>query len=93
LSSKKGQYGSYNFIDKDPVIDILRTMKRDVQMSDREISDISNVTTGTLRNWFGGKTRRPLFATAAAVAAAMGFDSVPITSNARRKLKSELKEE
>jgi len=66
-------------------------MKDDTGMSMKEISDKSNVTPGTIRNWFGGKTKRPIFATAAAVAVAMGFDSIPITSASRKKLKESLK--
>lgn len=81
------KYTTYSFTDKDPVIDVLRTMKRDTQMSDGEIADKSGVSTGTIKNWFGGKTKRPQFATVAAAANAMGYDSVPLTAEGRRKLR------
>lgn len=84
------RYSTYNFVDKDPVIDVLRTMKKDADMTDGEIAVASKVSRGTLKNWFGGKTKRPQFATVAAAAVAMGFDSVPITSSARSKLKREI---
>lgn len=83
------RYTTYNFVDKDPVIDVLRTMKRDTDMTDTEIANSSKVSRNTLKNWFGGKTKRPQFATVAAAAAAMGYDNVPITSAARQKLRKE----
>lgn len=75
-------------MDKDPVIDVLRTLKRDAGMSDPQIRDEGGPTTSTLRNWFKGKTRRPQFATVAAAAVAMGATSLPLTSEGRQKLKA-----
>lgn len=81
------RYTSYNFVDRDPVFDVLRTMKADSKMTNKAIHEKSNVSTGTLRDWDNGKRKRPMFATAAAVAAAMGYDSIPITSEARKKIR------
>ena len=81
------RYRAYSFTDKDPIIDVLRTIKRDAEMSDREIMDGGGPTVGTLRNWFNGKTRRPQFATVAAASVAMGATSLPLTSEGRNKLK------
>lgn len=81
------KYKSYSFTEKDPIIDVLRTIKKDSGMSDGEIADNSGVSAGTLRNWFVGNTRRPQFATVAAAAQAMGADSLPLTSAGRQKLK------
>jgi hypothetical protein len=81
------KYTTYNFVDKDPIIDVLRTAKRDKDMTDGQISAASRVSATTLRNWFKGDTKRPQFATAAAAAVAMGMDSLPITAEARRKLR------
>ena len=81
------RYTTYNFIEKDPVIDVLRTMKKDAEMTDTDISVKSKVAVSTLKGWFGGKTKRPRFATVAAAALAMGHDSVPVTPAARAKLK------
>jgi len=67
-------YKSYSFKDKDPAIDQLRTVKKDVGMSDKEISEQSGVSIGTLRGWFNKGTRRPQHATIMAVARAMGYD-------------------
>lgn len=81
------RYKAYPFMDKDPVIDVLRTMKKDADMSDSDIMNGGGPTAGTLRNWFKGKTRRPQFATVAAAAVSMGATSLPLTSEGRQKLK------
>jgi DNA-binding phage protein len=66
-------YKSYNFVDKDPVIDLLRMIIADQHLSYGKISDLSGVSEYTLRGWFDGKTRRPQFATVAAVMGALGY--------------------
>lgn len=65
-------YKSYNFVDKDPVIDAIRTAVSDSGLSYTKISDKSSVSAGTLGNWLNGKTRRPQFCTVWAVARACG---------------------
>lgn len=66
-------YRSYNFIDKDPVIDRIRTIVKDEGLSYSEIHVISGVSTATLTNWFDGETRRPQYATIAAVTSSLGY--------------------
>ena len=90
MAKKNGylRYKAYNFIDKDPIIDIIRTIKRDAHVSDAQIANMGGPTAGTLRNWFGGKTRRPQFATVAAAASAMGVESLPISAEQRKQFKS-----
>ncbi len=65
-------YKSYMFRDKDPVIDHLRTAMQDEDESNASVALRSGVSAATIRNWFEGDTRRPLFATIAAVARTMG---------------------
>ena len=65
-------YKSYNFVDKDPVIDALRTVKSDSGMGNTEIEENGGPKAGTLSNWFNGKVRRPQWCTIAAAAIAMG---------------------
>ena len=67
-------YKSYSFRDKDPCIDIIRTVVEDSGKSYVKIHESSGVSVGTLSNWFGGKTRRPQFATVNAVALALGHE-------------------
>jgi transcriptional regulator with XRE-family HTH domain len=41
-----------------------------------QIANKSGVTTNTLRNWFGGPTKRPQHATIAAVISVLGYHVV-----------------
>jgi hypothetical protein len=67
-------YKSYHFLDKDPVIDIVRTIVQDSGESYSAVSNMSDVSTTTLYNWFEGKTKRPQYCTVAAVVRALGGD-------------------
>ena len=67
-------YATYNFVDKDPVIDELRTIVSDEKASYADIHATSGVSVNTLYNWFNGGTRRPQHATIMAVARALGYD-------------------
>jgi hypothetical protein len=67
-------YDTYRFIDKDPIIDEMRTAW---QRSNKKISTLaatSGVTYGTIRNWFEGQTRSPQTASASAFMGAMGYE-------------------
>ena len=66
-------YKSYNFVDKDPVIDKLRTIIKREGHSYSELSELSGVSVQTFYNWFDGNTRRPQYATIAAVIGALGY--------------------
>lgn len=67
-------YKSYNFWEKDPVIDTIRTIVDNSHKKYAAISRESGVAAQTISNWFNGSTRRPQFATVAAVARACGQD-------------------
>ena len=69
-------YKSYSFIDKDPIIDEVRTMIQDSGANYKWIEEHSGVTSTTLYNWFGGKTKKPQAATINAVARALGYKLV-----------------
>jgi transcriptional regulator with XRE-family HTH domain len=66
-------YKSYNFVDKDPIIDEIRTVYQDSGVNYKWIEDNSGVTSNTLSNWFSGKTRKPQAATINAVLRALGY--------------------
>ena len=66
-------YNSYNFVDKDPVIDKVRTLVKREGLKYSEIHKLSGVTVGTMHNWFEGKTKRPQYATVMAVVHALGY--------------------
>jgi transcriptional regulator with XRE-family HTH domain len=67
-------YRSYNYVDKDPAIDKLRTVLQDEKVSHKNLSVLSGVSPTTISNWFDGKTKRPQHTTLAAAAAALGYD-------------------
>jgi DNA-binding phage protein len=67
-------YKSYNFVDKDPVIDQMRGIVKGYKHS--EVADKSGVSESTIYNWFEGKTKRPQYATVMAVVRAMGYKQV-----------------
>ena len=66
-------YKSYNFTDKDPMIDEIRTVWEQSGATYKWVHENSNVATGTLAGWFDGKTRKPQAATMNAVLRALGY--------------------
>jgi DNA-binding phage protein len=76
-------YKTYAFKDKDPIIDHLRTPVNGKSYS--KLSADSGVSTTTLSNWFYGATKRPQFATIAAVARAIGPEGVAAIVKCVRK--------
>lgn len=77
-----GVYKTYSFVNKDPIIDKLRTAFQD-EAKDAGIKESSVWKTveeqggpkaATFRNWFRGDTKRPQFAAVAATAIALGYE-------------------
>jgi hypothetical protein len=67
-------YRNYRFVDKDPIIDAVRTVvKSEEHLKNSMVHEISGVATATLDNWFEGSTRRPHNATVCQVTAALGY--------------------
>jgi DNA-binding phage protein len=75
-------YKSYNFADKDPIIDEIRTIVGASGASYKWIEDMSGVTQSTLYAWFLGKTKKPQAATINAVLRALGYKLAPVPSGA-----------
>ena len=71
-------YKSYSFKDHDPILDQLRTLHEDENLSYAKISELSGLSVGTLGKWFnrGGTkpTRRPQFASVMAFTRSLGYD-------------------
>lgn len=65
---------TYQFIDKDPIIDRMRTMIKQAGMSHEEIAVEAGISYTTLWNWFYGDTKKPQFATVMCVVRACGCD-------------------
>jgi transcriptional regulator with XRE-family HTH domain len=66
-------YKSYNFVDKDPIIDEIRTIVEKSGENYARVHEQSGVAITTLTNWFDGPTKRPQAATLNAVARALGY--------------------
>ena len=79
-TAKRGfiRYKSYLFIDKDPIIDALRTNVSQARVKYKTLADDSGVSSTTISNWFVGKTRRPQFCTVMAVTKALGKKGVTV---------------
>src|SRR5438445_476035 len=74
-SSKVVVYTSYRFMDKDPIIDKVRTVWRDAgSPSYKKCHELSGVSATTPRNWFDGGTMRPTFASLNAFCRALGHE-------------------
>jgi transcriptional regulator with XRE-family HTH domain len=65
---------SYNFIDKDPAVDIFRGLYQKEHIKEDDLAALSGLATTTIKNLFGGETRRPQHATLAKMASAMGYE-------------------
>ena len=69
-------YRTYSYIDKNPVIDKVRTLIQDEGLIRKlgVVHEISGVSTSTLDNWFNGTTRSPQHSTIAAVITSLGYE-------------------
>jgi transcriptional regulator with XRE-family HTH domain len=65
-------YKSYNFVDKDPIIDIVRTVFQASGLTYKQLAEESTVCVSTISKMFGGTTKRPQAATINAILRAMG---------------------
>lgn len=69
-------YRTYNYVDKNPVIDKIRTIVDDEGLIKKLsiVHEISGVATTTLNNWFNGETKNPQHHTIAAVITSLGYE-------------------
>jgi transcriptional regulator with XRE-family HTH domain len=65
---------SYSFVDKDPEIDKFRTIYQQEHIKEDDLAALAGISTSTVTNMFGGKTKKPQHATFAKMAAAMGYE-------------------
>ncbi len=66
-------YKSYNFVEKDPIIDEIRTIYQDSGANYAWIHENSGVSPTTLTSWFTGQTKKPQAATINAVLRSLGY--------------------
>lgn len=75
-------YRTYQFKDKDPVIDQLRSILEENGLSEKlkTVHELSGVSQSALHNWFKGGTRRPQYATVSAVSSSLGYETTFVRS-------------
>jgi transcriptional regulator with XRE-family HTH domain len=64
-------YKSYNFTDKDPIIDFVRTLINSSHFSLSKIAEDSGVSQNTINKWLYGETKKPQAASINAVLRAL----------------------
>lgn len=74
--AKIGLFKTYHFVDHDPIIDKVDTILDDEGTSLTDAAHDSGVSRSTLVNWRKRKTKRPQYATIAAVVRSQGYDFV-----------------
>jgi transcriptional regulator with XRE-family HTH domain len=72
-------YKSYNFVDKDPMIDYVRTIISESGETLTKIADDSGVRAHTISRWLYGETKQPRAATINAVLRALGYKLEVVT--------------
>jgi transcriptional regulator with XRE-family HTH domain len=66
-------YKSYQFIDKDPMIDFVRTVIQDSGWTLKRISEESDVNVQTISRWLYGDTKNPRASSVNAVLRAIDY--------------------
>lgn len=65
---------SYNFVDKDPAIAEFMSIYQKEHIKESDLAVLAGLSVSTVKNMFGGETRRPQHATFAKMAGAMGYE-------------------
>lgn len=74
---------SYNNVEKDPEIDRFRTLfQKERRLKEDDLAVLAGLATATVKNMFGGKTRRPLHSTFAKLAGAMDYEYTLVRTKA-----------
>jgi hypothetical protein len=83
MAEFRNHYRTYRFVDKNPVIDKVRTLLEDEGlMTDLNAAhEISGVGTATLRAWFFGDTKNPFHSTVAALTSSLGYEETFVRVN------------
>lgn len=66
-------YRTYRFIDKDYIVDAVRSVVQAEKLNYHKVQAISGVSANTLAGWFDGPVRKPQNATVTAVTSALGY--------------------
>lgn len=63
---------SYNFIDKDPECDVMRSLYQKLHIKEADLANLAGLNVTTVKKMFGGETKNPRHSTFAKLAGAMG---------------------
>lgn len=64
---------SYNYVDRDPECDRFHSLWQKERINESDLAVLAGLGASTVKNMFGGKTRRPQHATFAKMAGALGY--------------------
>lgn len=88
------KYRCYNYVNKNPVIDKVRTVLQDEGMYSKKkrnmLHQLSGVSVSTYDGWFEGDTKSPRHETIAATVAALGYEEHFVKTNSKLDLDKEL---
>jgi transcriptional regulator with XRE-family HTH domain len=76
-------YKSYNFRDKNPVVDVLRTAMRKLGWNHKRLSDETGISRTTIKAIFSGPTKDPRHGTICRLAIALGQSNMRLVPEAR----------
>jgi hypothetical protein len=65
---------SFRLLDHDPEIDKFKTLWRDEHLKQKDLAVLAGLHEATVKNMFGGQTKRPRHTTFSSLAAAMGYE-------------------
>lgn len=78
---KSGFIASYNFVDKDPIIDVARTAGQLSKKTYKQIREAGGPPISTQYAWFDGRVRQPRFCKVMQYLRALGGDMVILLPN------------
>lgn len=64
---------SYNNVEKDPEVDVFRTIYQKEHIKEDDLAAMAGLATSTVKNLFGGQTKKPQHLTYQKLATAMGY--------------------
>jgi transcriptional regulator with XRE-family HTH domain len=73
---------SYNFVDKAPIVDLIRTAIEDSPYSAQRVAELAGLAPATVQHWLAGRTLSPQAKSVEKVAAALGlrFELTPTST-------------
>jgi hypothetical protein len=82
----------YHFVDKNPVIDVIRTAIQDEGLINRlqVVADLASLSYATIDGWLNGDTRDPRHSSTMAVMISLGYENKGWVKGRKLNLEKEL---